>query len=181
MAAIQVCKGSVCQKIDSICWEDTKRVWEDKIHVHEVPVCSSDYSNIFEKLPITWKQIIQPGNTIRKQIILYDISSASFVQGRECALQKLKETLEFFEGKRDTVALIWRRNMVTEDVLSALEPEIYKQYQEMVAEYKRLRGGFLTKIFPIGRKWSLRMLITGTLGMCRAIWRHLKNQYCYRK
>ena len=134
-------KEAYVRKLTAFAGEDTKRVWEDKIHVHEVPVCSSDYSNIFEKLPITWKQIIQPGNTIRKQIILYDISSASFVQGRECALQKLKETLEFFEGKRDTVALIWRRNMVTEDVLSALEPEIYKQYQEMVAEYKKAAWG----------------------------------------
>lgn len=90
-------KEAYVRKLTAFAGEDTKCVWEDKIHVHEVPVCSLDYSNIFEKLPITWKQIIQSGNTIRKQIILYDISAATFVQGRKLALQKLKETLKFFE------------------------------------------------------------------------------------
>ena len=134
-------KEAYVRKLTAFAGEDTKCVWEDKIHVHEVPVCSSDYSNIFEKLPITWKQIIQPGNTIRKQIILYDISAATFVQGKKLALQKLKETLKFFEEKREDIALIWRRNTVTEDVLSALEPEMYGQYKEIVEEYKKAKWG----------------------------------------
>lgn len=134
-------KDAYVRKLTAFAGEDTKRVWEDKIHVHEVPVCSLDYSNIFEKLPITWKQIIQPENTIRKQIILYDISAASFMQGRECALQKLKETLEFFEERQEDIALIWRRNTVTEDVLSALEPEMYEQYKEIVDAYKKAAWG----------------------------------------
>ncbi len=137
----QSVKDAYVRKLTTFAGEDTKRIWEDKIHVHEVPVCSSDYSNIFEKLPITWKQIIQPGNSIRMQIILYDISAASFIQGRALALQKLKETLEFFEGKREAIALIWRRNTVTEDVLAALEPEMYEQYKEIVEEYKKAAWG----------------------------------------
>ena len=134
-------KEAYVRKLTAFAGEDTKCVWEDKIHVHEVPVCSLDYLNMFEKLPITWKQIIQSGNTIRKQIILYDISAATFVQGRKLALQKLKETLKFFEEKREDIALIWRRNTVTEDVLSALEPEMYEQYKEIVEEYKKAAWG----------------------------------------
>lgn len=70
---------------------------------------------------------------------------------------------------------------MTEDVLSALEPEMYEQYKEIVEEYKKAAWGIFDEDFPINRKRSLQMLIAGMLGMCRAMWRHLKNQYCYRK
>lgn len=41
-------KEAYVRKLTAFAGEDTKCVWEDKIHVHEVPVCSLDYSNIFE-------------------------------------------------------------------------------------------------------------------------------------
>ena len=99
--------------------ENTKNIWENKICVHEIPACRLDNAK-------------RDG----KPVVLYDISAASFIQGRALALQKLKKTLGFFEEKHEDITLMWRRNTVTEDVLSALEPEIYKQYQEMVDEYK---------------------------------------------
>lgn len=103
------------------------------------------------------------------------------MQGRECALQKLKETLEFFEGKRDTVALIWRRNMVTEDVLSALEPEIYKQYQEMVAEYKKAAWGIFDENLSYRQEVELADAYYGDAGYVSRYMETLENQYCYRK
>lgn len=157
-------KEAYVRKLTAFAGEDTKCVWEDKIHVHEVPVCSLDYSNIFEKLPITWKQIIQSGNTIRKQIILYDISAATFVQGRKLALQKLKETLKFFEEKREDIALIWRRNTVTEDVLSALEPEMYEQYKEIVEEYKKAAWGIFDEDFSYQQEAELADAYCGDAG-----------------
>ena len=157
-------KEAYVRKLTAFAGEDTKCVWEDKIHVHEVPVCSLDYLNMFEKLPITWKQIIQSGNTIRKQIILYDISAATFVQGRKLALQKLKETLKFFEEKREDIALIWRRNTVTEDVLSALEPEMYEQYKEIVEEYKKAAWGIFDEDFFYQQEAELADAYCGDAG-----------------
>ena len=157
-------KEAYVRKLTAFAGEDTKCVWEDKIHVHEVPVCSLDYSNIFEKLPITWKQIIQSENTIRKQIILYDISAATFVQGRKLALQKLKETLKFFEEKREDIALIWRRNTVTEDVLSALEPEMYEKYKEIVEEYKKAAWGIFDEDFSYQQEAELADAYCGDAG-----------------
>lgn len=64
---------------------------------------------------------------------------------------------------------------MTEDVLSALEPEMYEQYKEIVEEYKKAAWGIFDEDFSINRKRSLQMLIAGMRGMCRAMWRHLKT------
>lgn len=95
---------------------------------------------------------------------LYDISAATFVQGRKLALQKLKETLKFFEEKREDIALIWRRNTVTEDVLSALEPEMYEQYKEIVEEYKKAAWGIFDEDFSYQQEAELADAYCGDAG-----------------
>ena len=140
-------KEAYVRKLTAFAGENTKNIWENKICVHEIPACRLDNAK-------------RDG----KPVVLYDISAASFIQGRALALQKLKKTLGFFEEKHEDITLMWRRNTVTEDVLSALEPEIYKQYQEMVDEYKKAAWGIFDENLPYQQEAELADAYYGDAG-----------------
>lgn len=134
-------RDAYIERLTEFAGETTRNVWEKKIVVKDVPVCVPESANVYDRLPDAWKNVFKKTDGSRKPIVLYDISAASFAQGKEHAIKKLSNTLAFFEEKKDEIAFILRKNSITEDALSVTDLSLYNRYKRIVDEYKEKQWG----------------------------------------
>lgn len=125
-------RDAYIERLVEMAGEDTRTVWEEKLAVKEIPIVDTRSVQVYDRIPDIWKRMIECADGSRKPIVLYDISAAAFVQSEERAIEKLSDTLSFFESKKDEVAFIWRKNEMTEDVLSNISSRVYERYRQIL-------------------------------------------------
>lgn len=81
-------------------------------------------------LPDQWKRIVSG-----KKVILYNTGVSGLLTGNEQELIKIKDTLEFFRHREDAV-LWWRPHPLSGSTFQAMRPLLYKQYMNLIKEYK---------------------------------------------
>ncbi len=86
-------------------------------------------------IPEEWLSIIENPKGERKKVVLYNTSIGSMLAGNEQYLKKLRHVLEVFK-KRDDVVLWWRPHPLFKQTLQSMRPQLAKEYEQAVAEYK---------------------------------------------
>lgn len=122
--------------------EDTRELWEAKIHewgFHGMDQIQNvrEYADI----PEEWLEIIQKPDGNRKKIILYYTSISTLFQYREQMFEKMQSVFETFRENQDEVVLLWHPHLLIQETLESMCPELWLEYQKMVAEYKSERWG----------------------------------------
>jgi len=122
-----------------------KDYWEKKIfglgspkldRVHEVKRDDS-------RLPAKWRSIIYDKTGKRKIVVFYN-TSVSDLLNKENMMEKIHDTLSFFEKNKDCV-LWWRPHPLYESTLVSMRPDLLGIYQKMVEEYKLKGYGIFDK------------------------------------
>lgn len=81
-------------------------------------------------LPIKWQTL-----TAGKKVILYNTHIGGFTEDGEQFLKKLRSVLHHFEQRTDVV-LWWRPHPLSESAIQTMNPAIFNEYKEIVAEYR---------------------------------------------
>ena len=115
--------------------EDTKEIWEEKISSIETILGYEIKEEAF--IPEAWNEILIKKDGNRKNTILYTIHADSFAEYGMMAVTKLKTVLENSKKVADNMAFIWNGDKETETILQTSYPELWKEYQEIVEQYKK--------------------------------------------
>lgn len=87
------------------------------------------------KIPEEWNRFIQKEDGTRKKIIFYNTSVVPFLEADEQMIKKIKDVLRIFEENKEEVTLLWRPHPLMKQTVSAMRPELWKEYDKIVQEY----------------------------------------------
>lgn len=123
--------------------EDTRALWEEKIcgYGSTLMDLKDDSEKIEKDLPENWKMYLYKENEERKKVILYYISSASFIDYKEKAVDKLKRVLEIFKENKEEICLLWYWDVTMEETLKKEYPEFWKEFKNIAEQYKKEAWG----------------------------------------
>ncbi len=92
-------------------------------------------------LPEEWRMLMHDENGQRKKVVFYNTSVSALLSG-EGMMEKIEDTLAFFEKNRDYV-LWWRPHPLYESTISAMRPGLLETYRRIVADYRSGGWGIL--------------------------------------
>ncbi|MDE7318537.1 MAG: hypothetical protein K2N46_02255 [Lachnospiraceae bacterium] len=127
--------------------------WENKILGLGSPKVDKILRTKKEKLkiPREWKRIIEKPNGIWKKIVFYNISVSAILQYEEKLLVKIRNVLRIFWKNRAEVVLLWRPHPLMEATLQSLRPELQREYEEIVKEYRNQSWGIYDDTADVDR------------------------------
>lgn len=102
-----------------------------------------------------WKKIISNTDGTKKTVIFYNTSLGTILNYSEKYLNKLREVLKLFRQREDVV-LWWRPHPLSELTLSAMRPELFQEYKNIVREYQEEQWGIYDETTDLYRAiaWS---------------------------
>lgn len=86
------------------------------------------------RLPKEWKEKIYGLNGKRKRVVFYNTSLADLLNC-DNMLDKIEDTLQFFE-KQEDVVLWWRPHPLYEETLESILPMLVERYHAIIKKYK---------------------------------------------
>lgn len=86
------------------------------------------------RLPKEWKKKIYGLNGKRKRVVFYNTSLADLLNC-DNMLDKIEDTLQFFEKQEDAV-LWWRPHPLYEETLESILPMLVERYHAIIKKYK---------------------------------------------
>lgn len=123
--------------------EDTRQLWEEKIRGLGSPLMDlkDDKIDIEKNLPESWKAYLYKANGEAKKVILYHMSSASFIDYKEKAVDKLKRVLEVFKENKEDICLLWYWDATMEETLRKEYPKYWEEFKGIAEKYKEEAWG----------------------------------------
>lgn len=103
--------------------EDTRSIWEEKIYGTGSPL--DDIDEEAELRPDEWQD---------KKVLLYYISGDGLLKNKDAMFAKMQKTMTIFEEQSNKLQIIWLQDLQLEQRLGKRAPEVWKQYQQAVAD-----------------------------------------------
>ena len=115
--------------------EETRKIWEEKIS--GIDSSKMDADGAF------WicKERSEEPDEKRKKVILMFVSVATLMRNGEQAIRKLSDVFRIFRENAERVTLLWRVDPNCETVVKEAKPELYKEYQKLVEQYREADFG----------------------------------------
>lgn len=125
------------------CGEETRVHWEKTILGIGSPKLDKVQGTTRDglEIPEEWMEIIQKPDGEWKKIILYNTSVSALLAHQERMLEKMKSVFKVFFENREEVALLWRPHPLIEATISSMRPQLWKEYQKLVEEYREESWG----------------------------------------
>lgn len=86
-------------------------------------------------VPMEWKKLIQKEDGSRKKIIFYNTSLTPFLKEGDAMIRKIKDVLRIFYENKEEVTLLWRPHPLMKETVSAMCPDLWKEYEQIVDQY----------------------------------------------
>lgn len=87
-------------------------------------------------IPEDWLKIIEKPDGTWKKIIFYNTSINALLKYDEQMLVKMKDVFRIFKENREEIALLWRPHPLIKDTIESMRPHLWKEYQNIVQQYK---------------------------------------------
>lgn len=131
--------------------------WEKKILGLGSPKLDKVQNTKKEELeiPEEWLKVIQKEDGSWKKIIFYNTSVAAMLQYEEKMIAKIRDVFRVFRERQDEVALLWRPHPLMEATIKSLRPELRKEYEELVGEYRAEGWGIYDDTADVDRAVAL--------------------------
>ena len=121
----------------------TQSKWEEKILGLGSPKVDKVLNTKKEELeiPEEWQKIITKSDGTKKKVILYNTSVGALLEHSEKMIEKMKEVFHSFYESREEVALLWRPHPLIKATIESMRPQLWKEYESLVEEYKKAGWG----------------------------------------
>ena len=123
-------------------------MWEEKISGLGSYLLDQieDWEELEKLIPDRWKECMYRADGTRKKVILYIISSSSFIDYKQKAVDKLQKVLEIFKENRENICLLWYWDTTMEATLQMNYPEYWDAFQTIANDYKKQSWGIYEEI-----------------------------------
>lgn len=88
------------------------------------------------EIPAEWLPIVTKKDGSKKKLILSANDPNMFAMNGEKALDKLEQTINVFEVKKDQFTLWWRPYFAMKKILDQVSPDLGQRYQRILESYK---------------------------------------------
>ena len=135
----------------------TREYWEEKILGLGSPkvdkALSTERENV--EIPGEWLRIIQKPDGSWKKIIFYNTGVSALLRQGEKMLVKMRDVFHVFREQADEVALLWRPHPLIKATIDSMRPELRKEYEKIVEEYRTQGWGIYDDTADIDRAIAL--------------------------
>lgn len=123
--------------------EETRELWEEKICGLGSPLLDlkDNEEELLKKVPKTWIQFLFKESGDRKKVILYSISSSSFIDYKEKAVSKVQRVLDIFKENKEEICLLWYWDVTMEDTLRVNYPDLWNSAYRIMSQYQEESWG----------------------------------------
>lgn len=104
-------------------------------------IISKGYIEDSKELPREWLAITVKGDGSHKKIVLSANNPFVYVEQGKNALDRLEQTLSYFEKIKDEITLWWRPHPIMKKMLDQAAPELGERYQGILNNYKAAGWG----------------------------------------
>ena len=111
-------------------------------------------------IPDSWRRLTKSIDVTQKKIVLYNTSIGAILEGNKQYINKLRNVLNIFRN-RDDVLLWWRPHPLNEVTYRTMRPQLLKQYEQIVADYKREGWGIYDDTADLHRSLALSSMYFG--------------------
>ena len=120
-----------------------RKYWEDKILGLGSPKIDKVLSTRKEdiEIPEEWRRVIEKADGSFKKVIFYNTSVTAFLEHEEQYLKKMEDVFKVFKEAKEEIALLWRPHPLMKATIESMRPELWEEYQGLVAEYKKKGWG----------------------------------------
>ena len=129
-------KNRYVEKLTEFAGENTKHIWEEKILGSGSSGIdrAKKISKAEMELPKEWENIIF--DTKEKKVILFYLGVSLLIQDGEKMIHKLKNVLQTFYENKEEIVLLWKDNSRIGKTLLEYREDLYRQYIDIVENYK---------------------------------------------
>lgn len=124
-------------KENKIKWN--RKYLEKKVLPLGSPKYDSKSLNI--EIPEEWKSVINRPDGSSKRVLFYNTTLQSVLNQGEKSLDKIQDSLDLFQNKKEDIALLWRPHPLMESTLKSMRPQLLLRYLMIVDKYKKERWG----------------------------------------
>ena len=137
--------------------EYTRPMWEKKIKGFGSPKVDKVLSTEKDKMqiPEEWKKIVKNADGEWKKVILYNVSLTTLLNRKEDIVDKIENTLTFFEKNQDEVALLWRPHPLYLSTMDSMCPMLSERYKSIVKKYREAGWGIYDDTSDLNRAIAL--------------------------
>lgn len=123
--------------------EGTRNVWEEKILGIGSPIQDNEtlLSRDDMEIPEDWRKKIIHSDGDYKKIVLYNTSVSALLEHKGAMLEKMQEVFQVFYENREDITLLWRPHPLIRTTLETTEPVLWREYCEIVEQYKKQDWG----------------------------------------
>lgn len=107
------------------------------------------------EIPTEWIRVIQKEDGSWKKIIFYNTSVTALLEYGKKMLDKIQEVFQVFEENQDEVALLWRPHPLIKATIESMRPELWKDYEVIVKNYKNAEWGIYDDTADVDRAMAL--------------------------
>ncbi len=106
-------------------------------------------------VPEEWLKLIEKPDGTWKKIILYNTSIGQLLESASQILIKMKAVFQVFKENQDEAALLWRPHPLMENTIRTMHPELWPEYEKLVAEYRQEGWGIYDDSADMNRAVAL--------------------------
>ena len=123
--------------------EQTRLGWEQRILGLGSPKFDKIQSTKPEDItvPEDWLKIICRPDGSWKKIILYNTSVTALLQYNDKMLDKIRNVFRTLKENQHEITLLWRPHPLIQATVETMRPQLWRDYQQIVNQYKNERWG----------------------------------------
>ena len=137
--------------------ENTRNIWTSKIKGWGSPKLEKVIQDKREKqeIPESWLKKIIKSDGSWKKIIMYGTGLNDMLISNEKLLNKIENTLAFFQKRKDSVMMLWRPHPLILATLESMHPELVTRYIRIVDDFKKANWGIWDDTADLHRSISI--------------------------
>ncbi|MEY8336976.1 hypothetical protein AALB16_02960 [Lachnospiraceae bacterium 62-35] len=134
-----------------------RKYWEHKILGLGSPKVDKVLNTKKEELeiPEEWMKVIKKADGNWKKIVFYNTSVTALLEHNEKYLEKIQDVFRTFEEKQNEAALLWRPHPLIKAAMKSMRPELWKEYEKIVENYKEAGWGIYDDSADLDRAVAL--------------------------
>lgn len=137
--------------------ENTRNIWSSKIKGWGSPklekVAQDRREN--QEIPESWLKKIIKSDGSWKKVIMYGTGLSEMLRSNEKLLNKIENTLAFFQKRKDSVMMLWRPHPLILATLESMRPELLARYIRIVDDFKKADWGIWDDTTDLHRSISI--------------------------
>lgn len=123
------------------------------------------------EIPSKWNELIIKDDGSRKKVVLYNTTIDAMLKNTEDMVKKIKDVVSVFK-KNQGVVLLWRPHPLLESTLESMRPELFEEYRNIVAEYKKDKIGIFDDTAELYRAITLSDAYYGDWSSVTELYKH---------